>query len=168
MNRRKKIALAACGGLLVVLIGIQFVPVSRSNPPIEADFDGPPGVTAILVQSCYDCHSHLTQWPWYSRVAPVSWLVAHDVNHGREYLNLSRWGTLPPGEKRDLAEEMLEEVERGTMPLGIYTLMHPDAELTEAEVATLRDWVNGLGGAGARDEHAEHERGEDTGEHDHD
>ncbi len=82
----KRKVLIAAGALVVVLVATQLVPVDRSNPSVAADFDGPSEVATVLRASCYDCHSHETTWPWYSRVAPVSWLIAHDVEEARGHL----------------------------------------------------------------------------------
>ena len=136
----KRKVLIAAGALVVVLIAIQFVPVDRSNPPVAADFDGPTDVATVLRASCYDCHSHETTWPWYSRVAPVSWLVAHDVEEARDHLNFSLWGSYDPKRQERLAEEIWEEVNDGEMPLPAYLLAHSDARLTDADKATIRDW----------------------------
>ena len=136
----KRKLLILTGALAVILIAIQLVPVERTNPPVVADFDGPTAVKAVLETSCYDCHSHETSWPWYSRVAPMSWLVAHDVEEARDHLNFSQWGTLDAKRREKLTEEIWEEVEEGEMPLKVYLLAHPDARLSEADKATLRDW----------------------------
>jgi hypothetical protein len=140
----KKRILLSIVVLVVIVIAIQLIPVDRSNPPVVADFDGPAEVTSVLRASCYDCHSHETTWPWYSRVAPVSWLVAHDVEEGREHVNLSLWGTLEPKRQARIAEEMWEEVEEGEMPLAMYLLAHPEARLSEEAKATLRGWATAM------------------------
>ncbi len=75
----------------VILIGIQFIPVERSNPPVTQEIDAPSNVLSILKTSCYDCHSNETEWPWYSKVAPVSFLVSADVRNGRKRVNFSEW-----------------------------------------------------------------------------
>ena len=75
----------------LVLLSIQFVPIARTNPPIEADLAAPAEIKDILRRACYDCHSHETKWPWYSRVAPLSWWVAAHVEKGRADLNFSHW-----------------------------------------------------------------------------
>lgn len=125
--------------LVVAFIGIQFVPVQRTNPPVTAAFAGTPEVKAILERSCYDCHSNETRWPWYSRVAPVSWMVSKHVREGREHLNFSQWGTgAEAGEK---AREIWEEVEKGRMPLRSYLLAHPSARLSQADRDVLRNWA---------------------------
>jgi hypothetical protein len=138
----------------VVLVLVQFVPVDRSNPPEPAPLDAPPAVLAVLDQSCSDCHSHRTAWPWYARIAPVSWLVAHDVHEAREHLNFSVWGRLSDAEGSDLRGEMWEEVSEGEMPLDIYLWLHRDAALTEADLAILAEWTGGPAGV-------------ERGEHDH-
>ncbi|HSO22455.1 MAG TPA: heme-binding domain-containing protein [Chondromyces sp.] len=121
-------------------LAIQLVPVDRSNPPVTADLAAPPAVDAVLRASCYDCHSNETRWPWYSRVAPVSWLVAHDVEEARDHFNFSLWGTYERKRQQRLAEEMWEEVEDGEMPLRTYLLAHPDARLSDDDRAMLAAW----------------------------
>ena len=133
---------------VVVVVVIQLVPVERSNPPVEADFDGPVEVAAVLRTSCYDCHSNETRWPWYSRVAPASWLVAHDVEEARGRMNFSLWGAYDPRRQEKLAGEIWEEVEEGEMPLRKYLLAHPEARLSNAARETLREWSHGVGGHG--------------------
>lgn len=136
---RRKIAILV-GALIVLLLAIQLVPVAHTNPPVKADFDGPSGVEAVLRQSCYDCHSNESSWPWYSYVAPSSWLVTHDVEEARDHFNLSDWGSYDAKRQAKLAEEMWEEVEDGEMPLLMYRLAHAAARLTEADKDTLRAW----------------------------
>ena len=133
---------------MVLVVVIQFVPVDRTNPPVEADFDGPTEVAAVLKTSCYDCHSNETRWPWYSAVAPASWLVAHDVEEARDRMNFSLWGTYGPQRQEKLAEEIWEEVEEGEMPLRMYLLVHPDARLSESAKRALREWSVAVVGRG--------------------
>ncbi len=86
--------LGPLGLLIVALVAVQFVPTgfSHSNPPVVAEpaWDSP-ATRALAVQACFDCHSNETEWPWYSRVAPMSWLVEADVKKGRAALNFSEW-----------------------------------------------------------------------------
>ena len=153
-------------GLLVLgFIAIQFVPVERTNPPVTATLEADPAVLDVLRTSCYDCHSYETVWPWYSQVAPVSWLVAEDVAEGREHLNFSEWGDLEADLEPYVAAEIMEEIEDGGMPLAKYVRMHPDAQLTEEEVAVIAAWAEGLGAA--EDDDGDDEHGPDD-EHDHD
>ncbi|MDX1395228.1 MAG: heme-binding domain-containing protein [Gemmatimonadota bacterium] len=128
-------------GLTGVFLVVQLVPVDRANPPVEMEVDAPAEVLSVLRTSCYDCHSNETTWPWYSRVAPVSWLVARDVREGREHVNYSTWGRYTAEDRAEKQAETWEDVEEGEMPPGIYTLMHPDARLSEQDRAALRGWA---------------------------
>ena len=117
--------------LLLVFVAIQFVPYGRDhvNPPVSAEpaWDSPE-TRALARQACFDCHSNETEWPAYSRVAPVSWLIQHDVAEGRAALNFSEWQR-----PQDEATEAAEEVMDGDMPLPIYRLMHTHARLSAAD-----------------------------------
>lgn len=120
---------------IALLVVAQLVPYGRAttNPPVVAEprWDSP--ITRDLARrACFDCHSNETEWPLYSRIAPVSWLVAHDVLEGREMLNFSEWQR--PQEE---AGEAGETVTEGEMPPWIYTVMHPEARLSDAERAAL-------------------------------
>ena len=119
---------------------VQFVPVNRSNPPVEQDVPASPEARAVLKRACYDCHSNEVVWPWYARVAPVSWLVARDVREGREAVNYSTWNRLDAEDRREALEESWEETEEGEMPLRFYLPLHPEAKLSDADLAVLREW----------------------------
>lgn len=128
--------------VLIVLLGAaQFVPIDRSAPPTETEVPAPPEVRAVLKRACYDCHSNETKWPWYSRVAPVSWLVARDVHVGREEMNYSAWNRLDPKKQAKRFRQSWELVDEGEMPLWFYVPMHPEAKLTDAEKALIKDWA---------------------------
>jgi heme-binding protein len=130
----------------VIFIGLQFVRQARTNPPVDpsqtiyARLQVTPQVAAILDRSCQDCHSNTTRWPWYSNVAPVSWLVIDDVNEGRSHLNLSEWGKLDNRRAAKRLEEICEEVEDGAMPLPSYTWIHRSGKLSPEDVKTLCEW----------------------------
>jgi hypothetical protein len=125
------------------LVGIQFVPVERSNPAVTGEISPPDHVMEILRGACYDCHSNETRWPWYSRVAPVSWWIARNVRTARETMNFSEWEGLLEEDQNEAREEIWEEVEKGTMPLSDYLRMHPEAVLTEPQREALRRWSQG-------------------------
>jgi len=134
--------------LVAAVIGfglLQLAQPSRTNGPVTNDFlkatGAPPEVAGLFHAACYDCHSEETRWPWYSYVTPVSWQVADDVNHGRRHVNLSDWPT-----DKDLArkkiQNMSDEIDDGDMPLKKYTLIHKDAQLTEAQRNELTSWLD--------------------------
>ncbi len=127
--------------LVVVLFIINLIPVNMSNPPITSDIKTPDIVKKILRESCYDCHSNETTWYWYTEYAPISWLIAHDVNEGREYLNFSTWDKYSVNEKNELMYESLEEIQEGEMPMKIYELMHPNSKINKDELNTLTMWI---------------------------
>lgn len=134
--------------LLVVLIGIfvlvQFLPFGKpaNNPPVtqEPVWDSPE-TRQLAAQACFDCHSNETDWPWYSRIAPVSWLIANDVKEGRRALNFSEWGRSQE-EGDDLAEVIFE----GEMPPSYYIILNPDANLSGAEKQALTRGLSMLAG----------------------
>jgi hypothetical protein len=142
----KRILTAIGLGMVILFVVIQFVPVDRSNPPVEQDVAAPAEVQAILRRACYDCHSNETVWPWYSYVAPVSWLVARDVHEGRAELNFSTWNRLSTREQVEAMHESWEEVEEGEMPPWFYLPPHPEARLSAADLDILRRWGRSSGG----------------------
>ena len=129
-----------------LFLGMQLVPVDRSNPPVDpamtfqAKVKVPPYIDTIIHRSCYDCHSHETVWPWYSYVAPVSWLVAGDVKNGRTLLNFSNW-TYNTIRTVGRLDQMAQEVDGGEMPLKNYLIMHANARLSKSDKDTLLSWV---------------------------
>ena len=142
MTRRRRYVYWILGVLAVLFVALQFRTVERTNPPVVANVDAPPEVEALLRRACYDCHSHETHWPWYSRVAPVSWWVVDHVEHGRRDLNFSDW-PLFDFEAQDIEFiDIREQVANGEMPLASYTLLHPAARLSDAERALLVRWAS--------------------------
>lgn len=140
--KKWKLILPVVLGVFVVL---QFFSAVPGNPPVSKDFIAatmpPASVAASVRAACYDCHSHETKWPWYSRVAPVSWLIASDVNEGREHLNFSNWPeeAASAAKRLDRINEVLDYRE---MPPKKYTLIHTDARLTEVQRKELMDWAD--------------------------
>lgn len=125
--------------LAIGLLAIQTIPYghSHTNPPRVAEpvWDSPQTRT-LFMRACGDCHSHETNWPWYSNIAPLSWLVQRDVDEGRAKFNISTWG-----HRENEGEEAAESLQSGSMPPRIYLLTHPPARLSPAEKQAL---LNGL------------------------
>ena len=125
---------------------IQAVRPAMTNPPVDethtmaATAGMPQDVAAIFDRACADCHSNKTEWPWYSKVAPVSWYLAHHVDEGRRELNVSDWAAYEPKRKARKLQEICEQVEKGEMPITSYLLIHPSAKLSDADRKTLCDW----------------------------
>jgi len=133
-------------GLLVL---IQFVPYGHdhTNPTPTGEVPWPDAETADLFSAaCADCHSYETEWPWYTSVAPMSWLVQRDVDEGRERFNVSTYPDVGKG------DEAAETVSEGEMPPFLYPLIHPDARLDDAQRETLAAGLATLfGGESGRD-----------------
>lgn len=136
------------GALVAVFALMQLANPARTNPPappggdLSATNPPPPQIAALLRAACYDCHSDETKWPWYSHVAPVSWLVASDVNHGREHVNFSEWPHDHPEWAARRLENVSEELDYKEMPPAKYTLMHPAARLTDRQRQELIQWAD--------------------------
>jgi Haem-binding domain len=119
----------------------------RANPPTDAaqtlaaQVQVPRDVQGILDRSCRDCHTYETRWPWYSRVAPASWLLARDVATGRDELNLSDWGQYDAETAGEQLEAICEQVREREMPLPAYVMLHGEARLTGGDVETLCRWT---------------------------
>ncbi len=124
-----------------VLLSIQLIPVRGTNPPIETDVPAAPGVRAVLRRACYNCHSNETHWPWYAYVAPISWLVGHDVEAGRRAVNFSKWQTIDPLRQRSAMRTIVHRVAKGHMPPWFYVALHPEARLSENDRNVLREWA---------------------------
>ena len=134
----KRILLFLLGALVVLAVLIQLIPYGRNhtNPPVaqEPNWDSP-RTRELSVRACFDCHSYETIWPWYSNIAPISWLVYRDVIEGRETLNYSEWGS-QRGEGAEPGEAG-EKISEDLMPPSYYLLSHPDARLSDAEKQEL-------------------------------
>lgn len=141
MTRFRRLFKVSLLGLAGALVVAQAFRIDRTNPPVASDVAAGPEVQPLLRRACYDCHSRETVWPWYSHVAPVSWLLAHDVGEGRAELDFSTWDAYPAAKKRKKLAESAEEIEEGEMPPWYYVLMHPEARLTATDRALLRAWT---------------------------
>jgi hypothetical protein len=131
------------GIVAIVLLAVaQLARIDRTNPPVESDVPAPPEVKSVLRRACYDCHSNETVWPWYSHVAPVSWLLAYDVMEGREELNFSTWQGYDQAQRRKKLKETIETLNEGEMPPWFYWMMHPPARLADPERQAIIEWAS--------------------------
>lgn len=133
--------------LLVLFVGAQFVRPTTAVQPVDrslglaARAQMPSQLRGLLERSCRDCHSHDTAWPWYSKVAPMSWWIAGHVNGGRRHFNYSTWGNLEPAKASHALEEICEVVEKGEMPLTSYLIVRREARLSREEAEALCQWT---------------------------
>jgi heme-binding protein len=128
--------------LIVFFAAAQLVRPDRANPAIDpsrtiqAHMATASALPAVLDRSCGECHSNATLWPWYTQIAPVSWLVAKGVNDGRKAVNFSEWTAYSPAQQRDLLAASCQDASEGRMP-GPYTLLDPKARLSAEDVETI-------------------------------
>lgn len=140
--------------ILLILAGLllaaQLIPLDRSVPAADpnADFltavDAPPAMASLIQGACYDCHSYQSEYPWYAKVAPLSFWIQGHVNGGREHLNFSEWTAYPAEKAAHKLEECYEEVQDRHMPMKSYTWLHPEAKLSDGQVSALAQWLQQL------------------------
>lgn len=132
----RRIILYAIGAFVILGLLIQLIPYGRdhTNPPVEAEPQWDRPQTRNLAQAaCFDCHSNETVWPWYSNIAPVSWLVYRDVIEGRQHINFSDWNR----PDRQHVDEFQKVHQASSMPPWYYALLHPEAQLSDGESQQL-------------------------------
>ncbi|MBM9501852.1 heme-binding domain-containing protein [Leptospira sp. 201903071] len=130
--------------LITAVVLLQFLPLSVPSGKNENEIQTVDEVKKILKKSCYDCHSDLTVWPWYTKVFPINVYLYHHVEEGKAELNFSEWETLSKKEKAKKGDEILEALEEGEMPLGDYVLLHPNSKISKEELEILKNWIQGL------------------------
>jgi len=126
----------------ITFLGIQFIRPELMNTPATADLQAPPQVKQILKTSCYNCHSNETKLSWFDEPAPAYWMVVRDVREGREHLNFSEIGKLPPGQQRGILFESVSQIELGAMPLPAYKRLHPESVVTPEQLMVLKSYLN--------------------------
>jgi Haem-binding domain len=128
--------------LVVVFAAAQLVRPERTNPAtdpnrtIQAHIGTASGLVPVLDRACRDCHSNGTVWPWYTQIAPTSWLMAQAVREGREAVNFSEWAAYSPEQQRMLLAVSCDDATSGKMP-GPYTLVRPETRLSAQDIETI-------------------------------
>jgi hypothetical protein len=146
MTKTRKFLKISAMILAAAFLAAQVIRIERINPPVQSGIAGDPAVQPLLRRACYNCHSNETVWPWYSNVAPASWLVASDVKEARSQLNFSEWEAYgSEGQSYKLAD-IAGEVRDGKMPPWYYTLAHPEARLSPAERNAIHSWAEAASG----------------------
>ncbi|MCJ7757525.1 MAG: heme-binding domain-containing protein [Gillisia sp.] len=137
--------------LLVVLlafVGIQFIPTTRNQSDIVPSTDlietynVSEQVEVIFKTSCYDCHSNNTNYPWYNKIQPVSWIIEGHIKEAKAELNFNEFGSYSERRQKSKFKSILSQVKDDEMPLASYTWMHREAKLSEKEKKALEDWIN--------------------------
>ena len=147
MKLIKKIIFVILLPILIVFITIQFIQPVRntSGQVLPTDISNiykiPPDVFTLINSSCYDCHSNNTNYPWYSNIQPVGWLLEADIKNGKSKLNFSEFGSLSSRRQISKLRNIENRIKDGTMPIKVYQIMHPSAQLTEEDKQLLIDWI---------------------------
>lgn len=140
-DRGKKVIKIGILAFAAVFLLSQAIRTDRSNPPVAADISCDPQIKLLLHRACYNCHSNETVWPWYSNLAPVSWLVASDVREARQHVNFSDWGDYDSSTRVYKLKGIAEVVQEGEMPLWYYSIMHKEARLDSAQRDRIIGWA---------------------------
>ena len=136
--------------LLFGFVGIQFVPtdLNQSDTVPKTDFllvnNTQENISALLQESCYDCHSNNTEYPWYNKVQPVAWFLEDHINEGKEELNFNEWDAYSNRRKNSKLKSIISQVKDDEMPLASYTLIHKDAKLSNSEKTLIIDYMKNL------------------------
>ncbi len=136
--------------LLIAFVGIQFIPTTRnqSNEVLETDFfktfDAPNNIQQLIKNSCYDCHSSNTNYPWYNKIQPVSWLLEYHVKKGKKDLNFSEFGGYSKRRQKSKLKSIKSQIEKNEMPLSSYTFIHRDVKLSKNDKVLIYNWLNKL------------------------
>jgi hypothetical protein len=136
--------------LLIVFVGIQFIPTKRNqseNVP-KTDFiivnNAPKNIKNTFQTSCYDCHSNNTLYPWYNKVQPVAWLLENHIEEGKAELNFSEWDLYSDRRKKSKLKSIISQIEDNEMPLSSYTIIHKNANLSIEQKNEIINWISKL------------------------
>lgn len=136
--------------IFIAFAGIQFIPIHRNIsteiPPTDfMKFYRPPeNIEQAIMVSCYDCHSNHTEYPWYSYIQPIGWIIQDDINKGKNQLNFSEWGNYSDRRKRMKLKSIISQIEDNKMPLSSYALTHSEAKLSEKEKIIIVKYISSL------------------------
>lgn len=134
----------------MAFVGIQWIPTTRNQSTIilKSDFSNtfevPYNIQNILKNSCYDCHSNNTNYPWYDKIQPASWLLENHIKKGKKELNFSEFGTYSKRKQKSKLKAAINQIKDDEMPLYSYTLIHKDAKLSESDKEVITKWLTEL------------------------
>lgn len=144
---KRKFWLYFFGIIVVLFVVIQFIPITmpkaeKENPnDLLANVKMPEHVASMFRESCYDCHSNETKFPWYAHIAPSSWLLSRDIREARQRVNFSNWEKLSKIQQIAMLSNVAIEVKNGDMPFWAYPIMHPKARMSKVDRKEMIDWV---------------------------
>lgn len=126
----------------IVFVVMQFIRPNKENIAVQKELEikANEEVMSMLKTSCFDCHSNETVWPWYSQIAPFSWVISTHVTEGRKALNFSTWENYTPAQKEEKTKALYRTA-YASMPLPSYLYLHEDANLTKEQRSMIRDWT---------------------------
>ncbi len=136
--------------LLLVFVGIQFIPTERNQSDLvpKTDFllvnNTPENIGKLLQVSCYDCHSNNTKYPWYNKLQPVAWFLEDHIKEGKNELNFSEWDTYSNRRKNSKLKSIMSQIKDDEMPLFSYALIHRDAVFSESKKKEVIDYMKGI------------------------
>lgn len=136
--------------LLVAFVGIQFVPTERNQSDVipKTDFllvnNPPENISTLLQESCYDCHSNNTDYPWYEKIQPITWFLENHIADGKEELNFNEWDAYSNRRKNSKLKSIVNQIKDDEMPLESYIFFHQDAILSEKKKKTVIEWITKL------------------------
>ncbi len=136
--------------LLVVFVGLQFLPTERNqtNAGFATDFlvvnNTPENIGVLLQTSCYDCHSNNSEYPWYNKIQPVAWFLEDHIKEGKKELNFNEWEAYSDRRKSSKLKSIISQIEDDEMPLSSYMLVHRDAILSPLEKTLVIDYMKQL------------------------
>ena len=140
---RKKIVIII---VLAILLIIQLFKIDTTPTETDINMDylittqAPEEIKNIMEKSCYDCHSNKTSYPWYSKTAPISWMINNHIKEGRQHINFSEWGNYAQERQKHTQKECIEEIVKNKMPLKSYTMIHTDSKLSDESKETIIQW----------------------------
>jgi len=142
--RRVPILFAASAIFILAEAAVHPLKVERAfRAPLLEGAQIPSPVLSALERACQNCHSQNTEWPWYSAIPPISWQIHNDVDHGRQFMDLSKWSSYSEAKKRGILISIRAAVQTHAMPPAKYVWMHPEAKLSAAEQRSLENWAKG-------------------------
>lgn len=135
-------------GFVLIFLLIQIIQPARNidygqvpSTDISKVYKLPENVQSVLRNSCYDCHSNSTHYPFYSYIQPLSYYLEKHIKKGKEELNFNEWGSYSRRKQTNKLESIVNQIQQKKMPLTSYTYLHPEAKLSEKQLEEIVHWI---------------------------